>query len=261
MRINIVLTATLFLALSPMGLAQSNGRQPLKRYSPQMRYTEQDLGQDKLSVSADNNIPLSTERALIGHVTQNFKIAQLIIGLYKLQGANNLYFVIGTFNKERQSEDSPAQSILLALRAEGDKVTEVSRAENESDAAIKEPAFFLGRDRLLIVVSHSAPDGSFEGHYAYEYAGDKFKSLGEIPVIDKTGMSGSLWIINIQIGRATAEYKNSTYFVTVRGKGSLFHPVGEGPKYKKIASPGSPATFSYDGGEWRLVAARQTRRR
>ncbi|MDT5062108.1 MAG: hypothetical protein QOH63_2567 [Acidobacteriota bacterium] len=261
MRIKIVLLTALFLAFGSSGFAQSNARQQLRRYIPQVRSTQQDLGPDKLSVGFDSSIPLSTERVLVRYVTQNYKIAQLIIGLYKLQGENNLYFVTGTVNKDRQSEDSPAQSILLALRAEGDKVTEVSKAENDSDAAIKEPAFFLGQDRLLIIVSHSAPDGSLSGHYAYEYAGNNLKPLGEIPVIDKTGMSGSVWITNNQIDRATAEYKNNTYFVTMRGKGSLYEPVGDGASYKKIASPGSPVTFSYDGGEWRSIATRRIRRR
>jgi hypothetical protein len=261
MRIKIVLLTTFFLVFNSIGFAQSNGRQQLRRYNPQMRSTRQDLGQDKLSVVCDSRIALSTERALIRYITQNYKIAQLIIGLYKLQGANNLYLVIGTFNKDRQSEDSPAQSIILTIRAEGDKVTEVSKAENDSDAAIKEPAFFLGQDRLLIIVSHSAPDGSLGGHYAYEYAGNTFKPLGEIPVIDKTGMSGSVWITNNRIDRATAEYKNSTYFLTMRGQGSLYEPLGDGANSKKIASPGAPVTFSYEGGGWRRIVTRQIRRR
>jgi hypothetical protein len=261
MKIKIVLLTTLFLAFGSIGFAQSNARQQLRRYTPHMRYTEQDLGPDKLSVGSDSSIPLSTERVLVHHVTQNYKIAQLIIGLYKIQGENNLYFVTGTVNKDRQAEDSPMQSILLALRAEGDKVTEISKAEDDSDAAIKEPAFFLGQDRLLIIVSHSAPDGSLGGHYAYEYADNNLKPLGGIPVIDKMGMSGSVWITNNQIGRATAEYKNNTYFVTMRGKGSLYEVVGDIANYKKIASPGAPATFSYDGGEWRSIVRRQIRRR
>jgi hypothetical protein len=261
MRIKIVLLATLFWAFGSVGFAQSNTLQQLRRYAPQMRNTQQELGQDKLSVGSDSSIPLPTERALVRHVTQNYKIAQLIIGLYKLQGENNLYLVSGTVNKDRQSEDSPAQSILLVLRAEGDEVAEVSKAEDDSDAAIKEVAFFLGQDRLLIIVSHSAPDGSLGGHYAYEYAGHALKPLGDIPVIDKLGMSGSVWITNNQIGRATAEYKNNTYFVTMRGKGSLYEAVGDNYNYKKIASPGSPATFSYDAGAWRFKPARQIRRK
>jgi hypothetical protein len=261
MRIKIILLATFFFAFSSIGFAQSNARQQLRRYTPQMRSTQQDLGQDKLSVDYDSSIPLSTERAIVRYVTQNYKIAQLIIGLYKLQGENNLYLVSGTVNKDRQTEDSPAQSILLVLRAEGDKVAEVSKAENDSDAAIKEPAFFLGQDRLLIIVSHSAPDGSLAGHYAYEYAGNNLKSLGEIPVIDKMGMSGSVWITNNRIGLATAEYKNNTYFVTMRGKGSLYESVVDGANYKKIAPPRSPVTFTYDGRAWRSITTTQIRRK
>lgn len=134
-------------------------------------------------------------------------------------------------------------------------MSEISKAENESDAAVKAPVFFLGPNKLLAIVSLSAGDGSLAGHYAYEYADNNLKPLGEIAVIDKVGMSGSVWITNNSIGRATAEYKNNTYYVTVRGQGSLYVPKGM-DNYKKIAPPRSPVTFFYDGVEWRQAATR-----
>ncbi len=256
MRIKIVLPTLFLLVFSSAGFAQSNKAQQLRRYVPQMRTTEQDFGQDKLSVSSEKSIPASIEQALIRYITEHYKIVQIVVEIYKVQDANNLYFVLGTVSKDQQAEDSPAQSVLLVLREQAGVVSEVSKAENDSDAAIKAPIFFLGRNKILIIVSHSAPDGSFAGHYAYEYSGNNLKSLGEIPVIDKTGMSGSVWITNNQVGLATAEYKNNTYYVTMRGKGTLYVPVGNGTNYKKIAAPGAPATFSYGAGVWRHVARR-----
>jgi len=259
MRLKIVLLAALFLAFSPAGFAQSNESQPLRRYVPRMQSTQQDFGQDTLSVSSEKGIPLSTKQALIRYVTEHYKVAQLIVDIYRVRDADNLYFVIGTFNADRQAEDSPMQSVLLALRERGGVVSEVSKATSDSDAAIKVPAFFLGRNKVLIIVSHSAPDGSFAGHYVYEYADNKLKPLGEIPVIDRTGTSGSVWITNNRVGVASAEYKNSAYYVTLRGKGTLYQPAGDGANYKKLAAPGAPVTFSYNKGAWRPVTGRKIR--
>lgn len=249
------------LAVAQTSRMRSNEGQQLRRYKPEMQNTEQDFGQDKLSVSFEKGIPLSTEQALIGYVTQHYKIAQLMIDIYKLPGADNLYFLTGTVHKDQQSQEtSVAQTVFLVLREQGGTVSEVSKAENESDAAIKEPVFFHGQNKLLIIVSLSAPDGSLAGHYAYEYADDNLKPLGDIPVIDKLGMSGQVWITNNRIEAATAEYKNNAYYMTVRGKGTLYQEFGY-DNYKKLAPPRSPVTFFHDGKEWRPVATRRVRRR
>jgi hypothetical protein len=236
---------------------RSNVRQQLRRYDPQMQIIEQDFGEDKLSISFEKGIPLSTEQALIKYVTQHYKITQLIIAIYKLPNANNLYFVIGTVSQNQQSQDGE-RNIFLILRGQGETVGEVSKAENDTTCGIKEPVFFLGQNKLLIVVSIMAFDGGFCGNDAFEYADNNLKSIGEIDVYDgRHGRGG--WQGESPMERATAEYKNNTYYVTMRGVGSLYAYTGD--KDKKIAPPRSPITFFYDGADWRPVATRQIRRR
>jgi type III secretory pathway component EscS len=235
---------------------RSNKGQQLRRYDPQMQSTEQDFGPDKLSVGFEKSIPLSTRQALISYVTQHYKIAQLIIAIYKLPNANNLYFVIGTVSQSEQSQETE-KNIFLILRGQGETVSEVSKAENGNTCGIKEPVFFLGQNKLLIVVSIMAFDGGFCGNDVFEYADNNLKSIGGIDVYDgRHGRGG--WQGESPMGRATAEYKNNTYYVTMRGVGSLYGYTGD--KDKKIAPPGSPITFFYNGADWRPVATRQIRR-
>jgi hypothetical protein len=255
MRLKIVLLPLLLIAFSSVGFAQLNEAQQLKRYIPRMQNSQQDFGQDKLYVNSEKGISVKTKQALIRHITQHYKIAQIELDIYRLQDANNLYLVIVTVNKDQRAEDGPLQSLLLVLREQDGVVSEVSKAEEDTDAAVKAPAFFLGRNKTLIIVSYSAGDGSLFGHSAYEYADNNLKQLGDIPVIDKIGMSGSVWVTNNQIGLATAQYKNNTYYVTIRGKGTLYESRGYN-KNKRIASPGVPATYSYAKGEWRHVTGR-----
>jgi hypothetical protein len=236
---------------------RSNERQQLRRYDPQMQSTEQDFGQDKLSVGFEKGIPLSTRQALISYVTQHYSIAQLIIAIYKLPNASNLYFLIGTVSQNQQSQDGE-RNIFLILRGQGETVSEVSKAESDTTCGIKEPVFFLGQNKLLIVVSIMAFDGGFCGNDAFEYADNNLKSIGGIDVYDgRHGRGG--WQGHSPMERATAEYKNNTYYVTMRGVGSLYGYTGD--KDKKIAPPRSPITFFYNGADWRPVATRQIRRR
>ncbi len=250
-----LLSAALTVAqTSPATNAAANSQaQPLRRYEPQMRSVEKKSGEDTLSVSIEKNISTITEQALLGYFTQHYKSAAMGIDVFKAPGADNRYFVLGTVLKDKQAENSEVINIFLVLGVQGEMVSEVSKAENESDAALRAPVFFLGQNKMLALVSLSAPDGSLAGHYAYEYADDNLKPLGDIPVIDKLGMSGQVWITNNRIEKASAEYKNKTYYVTMRGKGTLYQVFGY-DNYKKLAPPRSPVTFSYDGKEWRPVA-------
>src|SRR5919112_5679977 len=91
MRIKIVLLTLFLITFSPVGFAQSNGSQQLRRYVPRMLMTQQDFGQDKLSVNSEKSIPLSTRQALIRYLAQHYRIAQLLVEIYKVQEANNLY--------------------------------------------------------------------------------------------------------------------------------------------------------------------------
>jgi hypothetical protein len=236
---------------------RSNSRQQLRRHDPQMQIIEQDFGQDKLSVSFEKGIPPSTRQALISYVTQHYSIAQLIIAIYKLPNADNLYFVIGIVSQSQQSQDGE-RNIFLILRGQGETVSEVSKAESDNTCGIKEPVFFLGQNKLLIVVSIMAFDGGFCGNDVFEYADNNLKSISGIDVYDgRHGRGG--WRGYSPMDRATAEYKNNTYYVTMRGVGSLYGYTGD--KDKKIALPRSPITFFYNGADWRPVATRQTRRK
>ena len=137
-------------------------------------------------------------------------------------------------------------------------MSEVSKVENDTTCGIKEPVFFLGQNKLLIVVSIMAMDGGFCGNYAFEYADNNLKSIGEIDVYDgRHGRGG--WQGHSPMERATAEYKNNTYYRdnAWSGKPIWLHRR----KDKKIAPPRSPITFFYDGADWRPVATRQIRRR
>jgi hypothetical protein len=240
--------------------ATNRQAQPLRRYEPQMRTVEKKLGEDTLSVNIEKNISPATEQALTGYFTSHYKLVTISMDIYKVAGADNLYFVLGAVQKDQQSEDSASINIFLALKEQGGTVSEVSKVENESDAAVRAPVFFFGQNKLLAIVSLSAPDGSLFGHSAYEYADNNLKPLGDIPVIDKLGMSGQVWITNNGLENATAEYKNNTYYVTVRGKGSLYQSFGY-DNYKKLAPPRSPVTFFYNAKEWRLLAIKRAGRR
>jgi hypothetical protein len=257
-----LLVAALTVAqTSPSANAAANSQaQPLRRYDPQMRNVEKKSGEDTWYVNIEKAISPATEQALIGYFTGQYKPVAMGIDIYKAPVADNLYFVLGTVRKDKQSEDSEFINVFLALREQGGTVSEVSKAENENDSLLRAPVFFYGQNKVLAIVSFSAADGSLAGHYAYEYADNNFKPLGDIPVIDKLGMSGQVWVTNNRIEGTTAEYKNGNYYVTVRGKGTLYQTFGY-DKYKKLAPPRSPVTFSYNGKEWRTVATRRAGRK
>lgn len=257
----LLVAATTVAQTFPSAKAAANSRmQTLRRYEPQMRDVEKKSGEDTSYYSIEKGISPATEGSLTGYFAERYTSVTMDTQIYKAPVADNLYFVLGTVRKDKQSEDSESINIFLALREQGGIVSEVSKAENESDSLLRAPVFFYGQNKLLAIVSLSAADGSGAGHYAYEFAENNLKPLGDIPVIDKLGMSGQVWITNNQIERATAEYKNNTYYLTVRGKGTLYQEFGY-DNYKKLAPPRSPVTFFYDRKNWRPVAAKQIRRR
>jgi hypothetical protein len=256
----VIATFTLSQTSLSANAALHSQAQPLRRYEPQMRSVEKKLGEDTLSVNISKEISPATEQALVEYFTGHYKLATTDIDIYKAPVADNLYFVLGNIFKEPQSEDSAATNIFLALREQGGTLSEVTKADNESDAAVRATAFFTGQNKLFAIVSLSAPDGSLAGHYAYEYSDNNLKSLGSIPVIDRLGMSGQVWITNNRIESATAEYKNNTYYVTMKGKGSLYQDSGY-DNYKKLAPPKSPVTFFYEAKEWRPLNTRRAGRK
>jgi hypothetical protein len=111
-----------------------------------------------------------------------------------------------------------------------------------------------------MVVSSGFADGGFVGDNAYEYAGNKLRSLGEIGVYEKVGVD----LPFSPMEGALVEYKTSAYYVTVRGKGSLYIHADYSPSnttgLKKIAPPRKPVTFFYAGKKWQQVNSKSAKR-
>jgi len=245
MRIKFISLMALLLAFGSVGLAQSAGSQQLRRYDPQIQNIEQNLGQEELTLIVDKAISTSTRQSLVSYLLQHYTSNLISFEIDKLPGTDNLYAVTGRFS---EAQNSSAEALLLLLSEQGGKVSEVNKLKDENAEfyGVIQPVFFAGQDRLLIIVSMSSVDGDARMDIVYEYAGNNFKPLGDIGVIEKLGESGGLWMIDSPVKRATAEYKNGNYYVTLRGKGSLH--LGR----KKIAPPRSPITLFYNGKEWKL---------
>ena len=121
-------------------------------------------------------------------MSQHYESRLIALEIDKLPGADQLYAVTGQFDKAQQAQDySKAPTILLVLREQGDTVSEVSKAENDDSSGygVLSPAFFLGQNKLLIIVSLSSADGDARLDLVYEYADDNFKPLGQIDVSKK----------------------------------------------------------------------------
>lgn len=259
MRIKIILLTTLFLAFSSIGFAQSNKPQQLRRYAPQMQNDEQNSGQEKVRVFVEKGIPQSTVQALSRYASQQYESAQMRLGLYRLPGMDSLYFVTVMFDDPELQDTSLPPTTLFILKEQGGTVSEVRKStyNDPNNGDINrglEPVFFIGQNKLLIIVSAALIDG-FITNYVFEFAGNDLKSLDELPVIENVSENGAYTGSYTPMGQATAVYKNNAYYVTMRGKKSLFE--GE----KKIAPPRTPITYFYDGKTWRQVGAKQVRRK
>lgn len=224
-----------------------------------MQSDEQNSMQEKVSVLVEKGLAQSTVQALSRYASQRYQSAQMRLGLYKLPGADGLYFVTVMFDDPGFQGASLPPTTLLILREQGGTVSEISKAtyDDPNNGDLNrglEPVFFIGQTKLLIIVSASLIDG-FITNYAFEYAGNNLKPLDELYVIENVSEGGAYTGSYTPLRQATAEYKNKTYYVTMRGKKSLF--AGE----KKIAPPGKPITFFYDGKAWRQAAANRVRRR
>jgi hypothetical protein len=241
MKIKIILLMALLTAWSAVGFTQSIKAQQLKVSK---------------TVAVDSST--ATGKALTNYLNQHYKITEDSGGasLYKVPGASNLYFAIGSTGEQNTEEQ---KDLVLVLEAQGKTVHEVAKVhEKGMQGPIRDPLFFVGPNRILMVVSSGFADGGFVGDNAYEYAGNKLRWLGEIGVYDKVGED----LPSSPMEGAVAEYKTSAYYVTMRGKGSLYRSVDVDPNkpaddspgnttgLKKIASPRKPVTFFYNGKEW-----------
>jgi len=252
MKTKIILLLALLTAWSAVGFTQSVQAQQLKRSKP---------------VYVDNSTAIG--KALTNYLMQHYKFSEDSVGasLYKVPGASNLYFAIVSTGEQNTEEQ---KDLVLVLNVQGKTVNEVAKVyEKGMQGPVRDPLFFVGPNRILMVVSNGFADGGFVGDNAYEYVGNKLRSLGEIGVYDKVGED----LPSSPMEGAVAEYKTSAYYVTVRGKGNLYRSVAVDPNkpvdsspgnttgLKKIAPPRKPVTFFYDGKSWRQVATKRARRK
>lgn len=255
MKTKSALLTVLFLVYCSAGMAQSDDSQQLRRYNPQTQSIEQSFGQEKVYINFDRTIPSSTRQVLINYISQHYTSSLMSFELDRLPGTDNLYAATGRFT---WAGNNSTEATLLLFREQGGTLSEVNKLiDSNADAqgyGLIRSLFFYGNGRMLVIVSMSSVDGDALMDLAYEYKGNNFKPLGQIEVIEKLGESGGVWRIDSPVIRATAEYRKGTYFVTLRGKGSLH--LGE----KRIASPGTPATFFYDGTAWQQAFAKTKKR-
>jgi hypothetical protein len=250
MKIKIILLMALLSAWSAVGFTQSIMAQQLK-----------------LSKTVEVDSSTATGKALTNYLMQHYKIPEDSFGasLYKVPGASHLYFAIGSTGEQNTEEQ---KDLVLVLDVQGTTVNEVAKVyEKGMQGPIRSPLFFVGPNRILMVVSSGFADGGFVGDNAYEYAGNKLRWLGEIGVYDQVGED----LPFSPMEGAVAEYKTSAYYVTMRGKGSLYRSVYVDPNkpadyspgnttgLKKIAPRGKPITFFSDGKTWRQVATKRAR--
>ena len=71
-----------------------------------MHNVEKKSGEDTWYVNIEKAISPATEQALIEYFTGQYKVVVMGIDIYKAPVADNLYFVLGTVRKDKQSEDS-----------------------------------------------------------------------------------------------------------------------------------------------------------
>jgi hypothetical protein len=149
MRINFISLMALLLAFGSVGLAQSDGSQRLRCYDPQIQYTEQNLGQEELTVVVDKAISTSTRQSLVSYFLQHYTSNLLSFEIDKLPGTDNLYAVTGRFS---EAQNSSAEALLLLLREQGGKVSEVNKLSDENAAfyGVIQPIFFAGQNRAVL---------------------------------------------------------------------------------------------------------------
>jgi hypothetical protein len=217
--------------------------QLLRRHRSQLRSMKQESG----FTLYEKGTPLAAVRSLKKHLSDNGgkEINTLVVSRMPL--TRDQYFVM--------AQDADGLNKFLVLRIQGEGIVEISKAENDISCGILEPAFFVGKDRTLIVISISAFDGGYCGNYPFEFKNGKLKSLGDIAVYDGVhGRGGHQG--HSPIEKATARFEGETYYVTMRGKGSLYDE-----KERRIAAPNSPATYFYDGQTFRPLSSKGRKRR
>src|SRR4051812_1843050 len=210
----------------------------LKRYDPKLQASS---SVDE-RVAFEKRVPLVKRSALTRYLLGHFKEARAQI--YQVPSAENLYLAL-------VQDYTESNNIFLLLRSEGEKVSEVSRVNSDVGCMLPTPTFFAGRDRVLVIIAMAAADGGYCGNYLLEYREQGLKYLGDIAVYDGVQGKGAFQGYSPIENLTTVEFKRDTYYVTLRGRGSLY-----GEKDNRLARPGVPITYFHAGKEFRLVRSR-----
>lgn len=264
-------TAILVLILSLTSLLNFDENQRLRRHDPQMQdYEISESDSNKISVSFEKGVHSLDMRNIVKYISEQFdpEAGYLRIYIHKLPVADDMYYAVAGYEETK----------FFLLRKRGAEITALNKINNKELGCfgLVNSIFFSGNNRMLIVTSFNAPDGGFCGNYAFEYKDGNLKPIGEVPVYDGTHGAGAHQG-HSPMERATAEYRNNTYYVTMRGEGSLYaltrdsgsytatyrngKLVSESPKDKKLAPPRSSVTFFFNGSMWQPLRSRQVKRR
>ena len=238
-----ILLAVLLSFLAPVSEAQS---QPLKRHRPQLANIEQEVG----FTLYEKIIPLATAKAFrdyLGEKNPGYELRTVVIS--KMPASTDLYFLA-----VQRGNENDEGNLFLVLQKQGAEIKEIARASNDILCGMLDPAFFTGSGRVLIILSISAFDGGYCGSFPFEFKGDKLTAMGDIPVYDgvhgRGGFQG-----HSPIETATAAFRQNTYYVTMRGRGSLY-----GDKDQRLARPRIPLTYYFDGKTFQPARAVSKRR-
>ncbi len=226
---------TVFLAITLSLLTTLPPPERLRRYDPQLQISKS----AEERVAFEKSIPLAKRRALTKYLSEHFN--ESTSQIYKMPLAENLYLAL-------VQDYSESQNIFLLLKSEGETISEINRVNPDVGCLIPTPTFFNGNGRTLIILAIAAADGGYCGNYLLEYKEQSLKYLGDISAYDavhgKGGFQGHSPIENL----TTVEFKQDTYYVTIRGRGNLYG----GAEDKRLARARTPITYVYDGKEFRL---------
>lgn len=223
-----ILTVLFFVT----ALASAATAQALPRTSPRTAIYKQ----GERYVSYETAIPRATAQAYFKYMLAHYGTDEYYTNydLYRMPTTADLF--LGT------AYDGSELKLLL-LRKNGAEFSEVSQVKHEG-CGLAQPFFFTGRDRVLLFISNSAPDGGFCGNLAFEFQGGGWKPLGELDVYDAPHGQGGFQG-HTPLERATAKFTQGKYSLTMRGTGILYS-FGD----KVLARRGVPVTLTFDGTNW-----------
>lgn len=243
------------------------GNQILRRYKPEIENWdsyERIYGNEGFSrIYFDKGLPVSTIRAFAKLIAERYKdlhsMNSMTLSISKMPLANDVYLLsLYPINENRDAW------LYLVIKKQGENFVELSRISNRVGCEVAGTIFFIGKDRVLIVFDIHAGDSGFCGNYAFEYKDESLKSLGEIGVFyvtPKDEQESGTAFGQSPISRATAEFRDNTYYIIMRGEGNLYAGSYDNRNPRRIAPRGVPVTYFFDRTIWRPVRSSQTRRR